>query len=211
MLFLLFGSSGAGKTFALTALRGRVAGVAIHDFDEIGVPPDADTAWRHRANEVWISRALDYQADGLDLLLAGQTPFGELLAVPSAPRLEAIAACLLDCDDETRLTRLRPRGPRWLARVPGDLQDYFSWADWMRHHAIDPTWRADVIKHPSTDDEMRWARWSTWQPGDARWHVRVIDTSVLPVEQVADQLAEWIAEERALVSAMQHPLSQWAE
>jgi hypothetical protein len=43
---------------------------------------------------------------------------------------------------------------------------------------------------------MRWERWSNWLPGDPRWKVRVIDTSVLSVEQVADELAEWIAEER---------------
>ena len=76
MLFLLFGSSAAGKTFVLNELRGRIASLAIHDFDEIGVPAGADTAWRHRANEQWVRRALDYQADGTDLLLAGQTPFG---------------------------------------------------------------------------------------------------------------------------------------
>jgi hypothetical protein len=126
VLFLLFGSSGAGKTSAISALHGRISGVAVHDCDEIGVPADADTAWRQRANEVWLRRALDYQGDGVDLLLAGQTPLGELLAAPSAPCAEAIAACLLDCDDETRLARLRARGARWLARVPGDLQDYFN-------------------------------------------------------------------------------------
>jgi hypothetical protein len=86
VLFLLFGSSGAGKTFVLDVLRDRVPDLAIHEFDEIGIPPDAGTAWRHRANEEWVRRALAYQAEETDLLLAGQTPFGELLATPSAPR-----------------------------------------------------------------------------------------------------------------------------
>jgi hypothetical protein len=72
MLFLLFGSSAAGKTFALDALRSRVADLAIHEFDEIGVPPGADTAWRHRADERWVRRALDYQGEGTDLLVAGR-------------------------------------------------------------------------------------------------------------------------------------------
>src|SRR5919204_6432024 len=107
MIFLVSGSSAAGKTYALKELREQKPELAIHDFDEIGVPPKADTAWRHRANEAWLQRALEYQAEGVDLLLAGQTPFGELLATPSATRLEALSACLIDCDDETRLTRLR--------------------------------------------------------------------------------------------------------
>jgi hypothetical protein len=210
VLFLLFGSSAAGKTFVLGVLGERVPDLALHDFDEIGVPPGADAAWRHRTNEEWVRRALVYQAEGTDLLLAGQTPFGELLATPSAPLLEAITACLLDCDDATRIARLRARGPEWFARTAGDLEDCLNWAAWMRHHAADPTWRTDVIRQEATEGEMRWGRWSAWKAGDPRWRVRVIHTSDLPVEQVADKLAEWIDEERALVRARQHPLVDWA-
>lgn len=201
MLFLLFGSSAAGKTVTLDALRGRVARLAVHDFDEIAVPAGADTAWRHRATEEWVRRALAYQADATDLLLAGQIPIGELLAAPSAPKLDAVAACLLDCDDETRLARLRARGPEWLARVPGELQDYVNWADWMRRHAADPQWMKHVIQVPETADEMQWSRWDNWAAGDPRWRVRVVDTAAAPVEEVADQLARWIEEERRAVGA----------
>ena len=134
-MFLLFGSSAAGKTFVLDELRGRVAELVIHDFDEIGVPSGADTAWRHRADEEWVRRALEYQSVGSDLLLAGQTPFGELLSAPSAPQLEAVSACLIDCDDDTRVARLQARGPEWFARSAGDLQAYLNWATWMRGHA----------------------------------------------------------------------------
>src|SRR5690242_17082835 len=98
MLFLVFGSSGAGQTVALHAPRGRVAGVELHDFDELGVPRGADLAWRHRANERRVQRALRVQGESTDVLLAGQTSFGELLASPSAPALDGVAACLLDCD-----------------------------------------------------------------------------------------------------------------
>jgi hypothetical protein len=142
-----------------------VTDLAIHDFDEIGVPPGADAAWRRRANEDWVRRALDFRAQGMDMLLAGQTPLGELLEAPSAPRLEAISACLLDCDDETRIARLRARGPEWFTRSAGELQDYLNWAEWLRSHARER-------------------------------HVRVIDTSALSAEQVADELAAWIAAER---------------
>jgi hypothetical protein len=58
MLFLIFGSSAAGKTAALTARRSRVDQLAIHDFDEIRVPGGADRARRHQADEVWVRRAL---------------------------------------------------------------------------------------------------------------------------------------------------------
>jgi ABC-type taurine transport system ATPase subunit len=38
VLFVVFGSSGAGKTSAMNALRDRVSDLALHDFDEIDVP-----------------------------------------------------------------------------------------------------------------------------------------------------------------------------
>jgi hypothetical protein len=207
VLFLLFGSSAAGKTFVLDPLRERMPELAIHDFDEIGVPVGADTAWRHRSTEAWVQRALDDQAQGVDLVLAGQTPFGELLAAPSAPRLAGLSGCLLDCDDETRVARLRARGPEWLTHSGGDLQAYLSWAEWMRRHASDPAWHPEVIiDHDTHAQAMRWERWSDWKAGDPRWRVRVIDTSCLPVEQVADELCAWIKEEQALARSGKHPL-----
>ena len=202
-----FGSSGSGKTVVLDALRGRVRGVAIHDFDEIGVPPGADLAWRHRANERWVRRALEHQAERTDFVLAGQTPFGELLAAPSASRLEAISACLLDCDDPTRLARLRARGPEWLSRSGGAIPDYLNWAAWMRDHVADPTSRVEVIRCDAAWEEMRWSRWSGWGAGDPRWRARVFDTSASHVEEVAEELVEWIAEERGLFRSGAHPLA----
>jgi hypothetical protein len=207
MLFLLFGSSAAGKTVALDAIHGRVESLAIHDFDEVGVPAGADTAWRHRADEEWVRRALDYQAEGIDLLLAGQTPLGEMLAAPSAARLEAISACLLDCDDATRVSRLHARDASWLARTGGELQDFLNWAAWMREHVINPSCRMDVIWHPATATFMRWSRLSGWREGDARWRIQVIDTSARPVESVAEALIKWIDDERALFLGWSHPLT----
>jgi hypothetical protein len=170
MLFLVFGSSCAGKSVAIDALRGRLDRLAVHDFDAVGVPPSPDVAWRHSTNELWIRRALEYEADGVDLLLAGQTPVGELLSAPSAPLLHAVSACLLDCDDDTRLARLRSRPASTWTGAPERWPDLLSWAAWMREHAADP-----------------------------RYRVRVIDTSHAPVEDVAGQLAAWVAEERARV------------
>jgi hypothetical protein len=169
MLFLVFGSSCSGKSAALTKLRGRLPNLAVHDFDEIGVPTAPDLAWRHRSNELWVRRAVDCQADGVDLLLAGQTPIGELLEAPSAALLDGVAACLLDCDDETRLARLRARPSTTWSGVPERWPDLLRWAEWMRGHAADPRLRA-----------------------------RVIDTTEAPVEDVADGLASWIEEERRL-------------
>lgn len=196
MLYLLFGSSCSGKTTVLAELPGRVEHLAVHDFDEISVPSNATIGWRHRANESWVRRALEYEHAGTDMLLAGQTPYGEILAAPSAPKLQAIAACLLDCDDETRVARIEARGPQWLSRVGGTLHDSLAWAAWMRRHAEDPSWRQDVIRRPETEGELEWSRWTDWERGDPRWRVAVVHTSVQPVAAVVDDVVAWIEAER---------------
>jgi hypothetical protein len=45
--------------------------LVVHDFDEIGIPSTADTPWRQRSMEDWIQRVLDYQDEGVDVLLLG--------------------------------------------------------------------------------------------------------------------------------------------
>jgi hypothetical protein len=72
--------------------------------------------------EAWLQRVLRYQDDGLDVLLIGQSPLGEVLATPSAVHLNGIAACLLDVADDERLRRLQRRDPgRW---QPHTLQSF---------------------------------------------------------------------------------------
>lgn len=67
--------------------------------------------------EVWVRRTLEYQHRGIDVLLTGQSPLGEVLAVPSASLLDGIAVCLVDVADEVRRVRLDERDPgRWLRR-----------------------------------------------------------------------------------------------
>lgn len=115
MLFLLFGSSGAGKSFALDELRGRIARLAVHDFDEVGVPPGADTAWRHRANEQWVRRALDYQAAGTDVLLAGQTPSENCsprLRRPSWKRSQGVSSTAMTRHGSRASTHVDANGSR---------------------------------------------------------------------------------------------------
>jgi hypothetical protein len=110
VLLKLTGSSCSGKTTLALAVAGKLEHAAVHDFDEVGVPERADHRWRQRMTEFWVRRALQYQDRGIDLLLTGQSPLGEVLAAPSAPRLDAIAICLVDVADEVRRERLDARG-----------------------------------------------------------------------------------------------------
>jgi hypothetical protein len=217
VLVLLFGSSASGKTTLMHDVLPLVDRIDAHDFDELEPPPGADTAWRHGANGAWIDKALALQRDGIDLLLCGQTPIGEVLAAPNADQIEAISACLVDCDDETRAARLGHRGESWFERTAGPLIDSFTWpewlqlhlnwADWLRRHAEDPTWMPHVIRIAETEATMEWGRWSSWRAGDARWRFDVIDTSSLSRDNAARALAQWVEAERDRLRAGLHPLA----
>lgn len=189
VLLTIAGSSCSGKTTASRACA-SLDGLVVHDFDEIGVPAGADVGWRQRSLEEWIRRVLGYQARGLDVLLTGQSPLGEVLACPSATSLNGIAACLLDVDDRVRHQRLEARDPgQWDAEVKRRL---IGWARWHRGHATDPHHHPEVITTNSYEP-MRWSRWSDWPSADPRWSVQAIDTTGRTVEESAADIRNWVA------------------
>ena len=108
MLYLVTGASGSGKTACLDILRQRNPQVVWYDFDEVGVPADADKRWRHRTTEYWSKRASENQAKGLDICISGNIILGEVLACPSALEITRLAVCLLDCADVVRIDACVP-------------------------------------------------------------------------------------------------------
>ncbi|MEU3157045.1 hypothetical protein ABZ753_05585 [Streptomyces griseoincarnatus] len=208
MLFKLTGSNCSGKTTLAYAAAGRLRQIAVYDFDELGVPEGADLRWRHRMTEMWVRRALEYQDRGVDFLLTGQSPLGEVLAVPSAPLLDGIAVCLVDVADEVRRVRLAERDPgRWDAPA---VESFLGWAAWHRKHALDPRHRPDVVIDKSWP-EMAWHRWIGWRAGDPRWRTQLLDTTDQLVTKSVDQVERWITEQRDAHQAGQLALSRgWA-
>lgn len=187
MLLSLTGASGAGRSSALAHLQEMDwdGSVVCVEFDSLGVPQGADTAWRHSAIELWVQRALEEQARGRHLLLCGQVPIGELLAAPSADRLEGIAACVLHCSPGVREARLRGRG-----EPEESLVHHVRFGEWFYRHSQDPGHAPEVIRVDS-GVPMRWDRWEDWGSGDPRWTAHIIDTDSLTSEQVAQQVAGW--------------------
>ncbi|MGZ0150382.1 hypothetical protein ACXJJ3_25215 [Kribbella sp. WER1] len=193
MLLSLTGSSCSGKTTLARALGTSLDGLVVHDHDEIGVPEDADTKWRQRTTELWIGRALEYQSRGLDLLLTGQSPLGEILASPSAPLLDGIAVCLVDVSDTERRHRLTSRdGGRW---SPETVDAFIGWSTWHRKHAEDPRHQPEVIINNGWP-HMTWDRWTGWTKDDPRWHTHRLDTTDRPLTQSVNDLEQWITDQR---------------
>lgn len=188
MLLSVTGVSGMGKSTALEVVRDADFGVPVRcvEFDSIGVPEGADTAWRHGAIEHWVQVALDAQRDGEHLALFGQVPPGELLAAPSADQLDAIAICVLASSPEVQRERLIGRGE------PADsLVHHLRFGQWFRQHAEDPSHVPEVIRVDSTVP-MVWSRWEDLSAEDPRWPVSVIDTDDLTPADAARQIEDWI-------------------
>ena len=91
--------------------RLRVPGfdrLRVNDSDEHGVPSNADTAWRQSTLQRWVRLAIDLDGQRIDLLVTGQSPLGDLLAVPEATQVD-IAVCLLDVTTRPVSRRRSPR------------------------------------------------------------------------------------------------------
>lgn len=193
MLFSLTGASGAGKSTVLAHLA-KVAWsepIRCVEFDSIGVPAGADTAWRHGAIEHWVRQAVEAEAAGEHMLLCGQVPQGELLAAPSAARLEGIAVCMLHCAPATRSERLLARG-----EDPAAIVHHNRFGEWFLGHTLDPTHMPDVIRVDSSVP-MVWERWADWGSGDTRWAAEVIETDDLPPSEMAGAVEKWVQRELA--------------
>jgi hypothetical protein len=180
---LVSGASGTGKSSvrALVAprLAPRVRCVELRDLAAIPAVPDI--AWRQRTTECAVRQALELQAEGRHLLLAGDPVApGELLAAPSADRLEATAICLLDCAPEAQGARLATRGDD-----PALLPRHVAFADWLRRHAADPGWMPHVLTTGGWP-EMRWDRLQR-----SPWQVDVIDTTSLSLPEAAERVLAW--------------------
>jgi hypothetical protein len=122
--------------------------------------------------EIVVQRAVGLQAEGRHLLLAGDpVAAGEVVAAPSADKLDAIAACLLDVNAETQTARLTQRGDD-----PRLFDDHRAFADWMRGHARDPRHMPHVLTTNGWE-AMRWERLGNLDPSNGGWAVHVIDTS----------------------------------
>jgi hypothetical protein len=201
MFFLVSGAAASGKTTASRGLKGRIENLEVHDADEKAAQ---DEFSRCSQLEEWVQLALQNQPAGRDFLLTTHSPLGELLACPSAPLLDAICACLIDCSDPVRITRMRRRGidPRW-----PPSQDVVSWAAWHRLHAWDPRWEQPVIIG-NGPTQHAYTRWTHWDQTDPRWQVTIIDTTHADTDHLLELVTAWISGERQKIQLLT-PQTKW--
>lgn len=188
MLFVLTGASCSGKSQLTAALSG-FPGLVVRDFDEHGVPQHPGNAWRQRKIERWVRLAIEAQYDGVDLLLSAPSPLGEVLAAPSADRLDGISVALVDVGDMQRKARLEERSPGVLSsRGRAGILD---WARWYRGHGADPRFEPGRLTTAAANG-MRWDRWMHWRAGDPRWATTVVNTTDVDLTTSTAEVSSWI-------------------
>ena len=104
MFLLITGASGAGKSTVRLDVAPQFTDVLeAAELAELGGEPQWTLEWRHQAVERAVCRALAAQAAGRHFLLCGDpVPPGEVIAAPSADRLNGLAVCLLDVRPEVQ-------------------------------------------------------------------------------------------------------------
>jgi hypothetical protein len=186
MLLVVSGASGVGKSTArlrATPLLGaQFEPVELMHFAPI--PSVPTIAWRQETVERAVRRAIELDGEGRHLLLAGDpVPAGEVLAAPSADRID-VAVCLLDADPEEQNARLDAR------LDPPELRHlHLAFAEWLRRHAVDPQHVTEALTNDCWP-QMRWERWIGADVAD-RWAMTVLDTSRRTPDEVGALLADW--------------------
>lgn len=184
MIYFIIGASGSGKTTCLEPLKRLLPEFMFYDFDDIGVPNNADKKWRQEATEKWIKKlSQDYESKNACLL--GQMVPAEIVSSPSAANLHDIYIILLDCSDEIRIQRLKKRNSYSID------QNTLNWASWLRMHCKNPTWEPHVIKNASSP-QMCFEKWSSLKSWKDIANIKIIDTTKLSFYELAKQISKRI-------------------
>ena len=184
-IFFVAGASGSGKTAIIPNLKKKIGdSIVVYDFDDIGVPDDADKKWRQEATEKWLQKLI---SNGQDACLLGQVVLGEILACPSAKKLNKVHFCLLDVNDFERIQRLKTRH----GKADGADQNMLNWSSWLRMHHKDPQWVQHVLKE-NCWDKLNFGTWDQLLNWDSKAVVTVLDTTGWEIEQSAKSVADWI-------------------
>jgi GNAT superfamily N-acetyltransferase len=200
-LYFIGGASGSGKTSVMPHLKELLKdGIAVYDFDDIGVPEGADKKWRGESTEKWLQKLL---SEGKDGCLLGQIVLGEILSSPSAKQIDKINFCLLDVSDFERIRRLKTRLRQCFVgqerntdlsteayRAQVD-QNMLNWSAWLRMHHLDPQWVPHVIQEDAASN-MDFSKLSSLKSYEEVANVKILDTTDIALDEVAEQLADWV-------------------
>lgn len=161
-----------GKSSLIPHLESKLVGrnFVIHDFDERGVPDNADREWRQSETIHWVQVGKENQVQGISTVICGYSKPAEIKEAEEKVGVK-ISICLLDANEESIRTRLTNRHEN-----PGSLQELSRITGKTPEKFIeDNVWVSSQFREASKEAGYF-----------------VLDTSSLTPEQVAEEIGEWI-------------------
>ena len=155
-VFFITGTSGSGKSTLVGILKKELPFAEVHDFDEGGVPNDADEKWRkHKSNE-WLNQAKMYQQNGRSTIICGVIVPDEVKNSPAYDkRLDVHYGFIYVNETEIR-KRLQARG--WKGKL---VEDNVNWAKNLESHvkAEKDNYIVDGVKNKPNQVAQKFISW----------------------------------------------------
>lgn len=128
----MIGVNGVGKSTIIPLLRNRLnlETVELHDFDERGVPDNADSFWRGSETLHWASVGKGNLAKGISTIICGYSKPKEIKAAEESLGID-ISVYLLDANKEVIEKRIlnrytTPESLEELERTTGKTPEKFT-------------------------------------------------------------------------------------
>ena len=126
-IFFITGTSGSGKSTLMHYLKMSLSNnyYMVYDFDEYGVPPNADAQWRQEATKYWLIKASENSKLHKSTIICGVSVPSEVLN--STVKIDIpIYFGLLKVSDDIIQQRLQERG--WTDAL---IKDNINWAHYL--------------------------------------------------------------------------------
>jgi broad-specificity NMP kinase len=129
VFFFITGTSGSGKSTLMMLLKLQLLGsqFVVYDFDEVGVPTNADQVWRQQATDYWLIKAYENSMQNISTIFCGVAVLSEVLRSLHKPDL-SIYFGFIKVADEVIQDRLQQRG--WNEQL---IQDNLVWAKFLQN------------------------------------------------------------------------------
>lgn len=170
-IYFVVGVNGIGKSTVIPLLQRRLDSdtFTVHDFDERGVPNNADSTWRASEAVYWAGVGKNNLEKGISTVVCGFIKAKEITVASEAVNLE-IEVCLLDATPRAIESRIlsrytTPESLQELERTTGKTPEKF---------VQDNVWVSGKFREEAT------------QTG-----YFILDTSDLTPEQIATALVNW--------------------